>query len=65
VFIIRGKYFKKAKRLVIYGPRWVLTARVPSKGSLARVLNYHRLKHRGRGKWEKVGDVYYSELIRR
>jgi len=64
VFIITAKYFQKAKRLVVYGPRWVLTARVPSKGGLASVLNYHRLKHRRRG-WEKVGDVYYSELIRR
>ncbi len=63
--VTRAKYFERAKRLVVFGPTWTLTVRVSSKGSLPSVLNQHRLRHRQGRRWQRVGNIYYSELMRR
>lgn len=62
-----AKYFSEAKRLVVYGNTWTLTARVPTFEHLSVVLRHHGLVHRAepyQRKWEKVGGIYYAELKR-
>ncbi len=60
-----AKYFERAKRLVVFGPTWTLTARASSRGNLSSVLSQHGLKRRSGQRWSKVGRVYYVEVARR
>jgi hypothetical protein len=66
MFIIRGKYFEKARMLFVNGPTFTLTIkRVYNLGCLNGVLRHHGLKLRNHKKrWVKNGNIYYAELTR-
>lgn len=64
MFIIHGKYFVKAKIILIVGPTFTLTIkRVRSTGAVASTLWNAGYKLRNE-KWKRCGDICYAQLIR-
>ena len=64
MFIIRGKYFVKAKLILIVGPSFTLTIkRVHSTGAVAGALCNHGYRLRNE-RWKRCGDICYAQLTR-
>lgn len=61
----RAMYFSAAKRLMLVGTDWVLTLRVANRGCLASRLNYHGYRLRAGRRWDRRGDILYSDVVRR
>lgn len=64
-----GKYFEKAKLLLIYSQYFTLTVRrVYSLGAVSSVLFNHGFKlkkdkNKTRARWVKSGNIYYAKLV--
>lgn len=62
---IKAKYFERAKRILVRGEGWTLTARSASKGHLSNTLRKHGFRLR-EARWDKLSaGLYAAELVRR